>query len=66
MSGDLTPMDKWLRRLKDLCLLGAVIWALFSGSMDFYGIPKKVEAHSSELSSIDKRLAATDLRIQAV
>lgn len=58
--------DKVFRRLKDLTLLCGVLWAVFSGSMDFYGVPEKVKNHGQEIVVLDKRIATAELRVQAV
>lgn len=59
-------IDVWYRRIKDSVLIAGILWAIFSKSMNFYGVPEKVEIVQNQVLLIDKQMAATQLRIQAV
>lgn len=59
-------IDVWYRRIKDSVLIAGILWAIFSKSMNFYGMPEKVELVQTQVGAIDKQMAATILRVQAV
>lgn len=63
---DHSVVDMWYRRIKDSVLIAGILWAVFSKSMNFYGMPEKVELVQNQVILIDKQMAATQLRIQAV
>lgn len=59
-------IDKVFRRVKDSVLVIGIVWAIFSKSMNFYGMPEKVERVENQVGFLDKQQAATILRVQAV
>lgn len=59
-------VDRIFRRVKDSVLVIGIVWAIFSKSMNFYGMPEKVELVQNQVGIIDKQMAATVLRVQAV